>query len=199
VADLLDPETEVQGVTAGTIRPELKVIAVASRVGGGNLDPQAGDLAVTAGWGHVGQGGVTMPGKGHIVLRPYSPEERAAIAQGAEALGLSMEQALSLVGDQAADVYLNGVAYWRCVPAGVWSYTIGGYQVLKKWLSYREKTLLGRDLRPEEVREVTRIARRIAALLLLQPALDANYQVVKMNVYKWGEEPAPSGVPQAAR
>ena len=24
------------------------------------------------------------------------------------------------------------------VPAAVWEYTIGGYQVLKKWLSYRE-------------------------------------------------------------
>jgi len=26
----------------------------------------------------------------------------------------------------------------------VWTYTIGSYQVIKKWLSYREKPLLGR-------------------------------------------------------
>ena len=84
------------------------------------------------------------------------------------------------------DVYLNDVAYWRGVPAGVWSYTIGGYQVMKKWLSYREKPLLGRDLKPEEVREVTRMARRIAAILLLQPALDANYLAVKGNTWEWG-------------
>ncbi len=64
VADLLDPETEVDGVTTGSLRPELKVIGVASRVGGGNLNEGTGDLAVTAGWGHAGQGGVTMPGKG---------------------------------------------------------------------------------------------------------------------------------------
>ena len=40
------------------------------------------------------------------------------------------------------DVYLNQVACWRLVPKPVWEYTIGGYQVIKKWLSYREKPLL---------------------------------------------------------
>ncbi len=83
------------------------------------------------------------------------------------------------------DVYLNDLAYWRCVPAGVWSYTIGGYQVMKKWLSYRERPLLGRDLKPEEVREVMRMARRIVAILLLQPQLDANYLAVKENTWDW--------------
>ncbi|MBS3955992.1 MAG: hypothetical protein KGZ40_00450 [Clostridiales bacterium] len=34
-------------------------------------------------------------------------------------------------------MYLNDVACWRCVPANVWRYTIGGYLVIKKWLSYR--------------------------------------------------------------
>ena len=56
---------------------------------------------------------------------------------------------------------------------------LGGYQVLKKWLSYREYALLGRDLTPDEVREVTAIARRLAALRLLEPALDAQYEAVK--------------------
>jgi hypothetical protein len=186
VADLLDPETEVDGVTSGSLRPELKVIGVASRVGGGNLNEGTGDLAITAGWGHAGQGGVTMPGKGKTVTRLWTSEERAAIGQGAEALGLSSsEEALAQLGDQAVDVYLNGAAYWRGVPSGVWSYTIGGYQVMKKWLSYREKPLLGRDLKVEEVREVTRMARRIAAILLLQPALDANYLAVKGNTWEW--------------
>jgi hypothetical protein len=44
---------------------------------------------------------------------------------------------------------------------------------------------LGRDLKPEEVREVMRLTRRIAAILLLQPALDANYLAVKGNTYEW--------------
>jgi hypothetical protein len=147
VADLLDPETDVDGVTAGSLRPELTVIGVASRVDGGNLNEGAGDLAVTAGWGHAGQGGVTMPGKGKANTRPWTSEERATIGQGAEALGLSAEEALAQLGETTVDVYLNGVAYWRGVPSGAWSYTIGGYQVMKKWLSYREKALLRRDLK----------------------------------------------------
>jgi hypothetical protein len=56
---------------------------------------------------------------------------------------------------------------------------------MKKWLSYREKALLGRALPIDEVTEVTHMARRIAALLLLQPALDANYRAVKEAVYSW--------------
>ena len=40
------------------------------------------------------------------------------------------------------------------MPARVWSYTLGGYQVVKKWLSYREKALLGRGLTGEEATEV---------------------------------------------
>jgi hypothetical protein len=80
---------------------------------------------------------------------------------------------------------LNGNAYWRGVPLKVWEYTIGGYQVMKKWLSYRERELLGRGLSLEEVREGTNIARRIAAILLLEPALDEKYRAVKANCYDW--------------
>ena len=64
----------------------------------------------------------------------------------------------------------------RGVPAAVWGYTLGGYPVLKKWLSYREAALLGRPLRIDEVEEFRNSARRIAALLALGDALDANYR-----------------------
>ncbi len=42
---------------------------------------------------------------------------------------------------------------------------IGGYQVIKKWLSYREKPLLGRGRTSEEVRYVMKMARHLAALV----------------------------------
>jgi hypothetical protein len=71
------------------------------------------------------------------------------------------------------------------VPKRVWTYTIGGYQVIKKWLSYRERPLLGRDLTPEEARYVTQMACRIAAVLLLEPALDSNYERVKADTWDW--------------
>jgi hypothetical protein len=153
---------------------------------GGVLDP-ASDLSLTARWGIAGQGGVTMPSTGKLTEREYTGDEREAIAEGAESLGMSAETAIALLGETCFDVYLNDVAYWRSVPANVWRYTIGGYQVIKKWLSYRERALLGRDLKPEEARYVTEMVRRIAALVLMQPELDANYERVKADVWEWGK------------
>jgi hypothetical protein len=181
VAALLDPECAVPGVTTGSLRCELAPLGVIARVGGGALDPEAGDLKVKAGWGYAGQGGVTMPGKGRAVDRAYTDDERVAIVDGATDLGLSGEEAMALLGEQTYDLYLNERAYWRNVPARVWEYDIGGYQALKKWLSYREEALLGRSLYVEEAREFTAIVRRIAVLRLLEPALDANYARVKQD------------------
>ena len=45
----------------------------------------------------------------------------------------------------------QGDNHGKNVPRPVWEYTLGGYQVLKKWLSYREQTLLGRPLTVDEV------------------------------------------------
>jgi hypothetical protein len=161
----------------------MKVIAVVSREGGGALKPD--ELAVTAGWGHKGKGGGTIPGKGKLVERDYTPDERAAMEEGAQALGLSAREAFARLGKKTCDVYLNDAAYWKNAPTKVWDYTIGGYQVVKKWLSYREYDLLERELTADEAREVTNMARRIAAILLLEPALDANYKVVKKATCAW--------------
>jgi hypothetical protein len=163
----------------------LKTVGAIARVAGGALNPDAGNLDLTAGWGHAGKGGVTMPGKGKLATREYSAEERAAIEEGVKALNLSLTEALTHLGTTTHDIYLNETAFWRNVPTRVWDYTIGGYQVMKKWLSYREKPLLGRSLTNDEAREVTNMARRIAALVLLEPALDANYQAVKAATYPW--------------
>jgi len=183
LAALFDTESHVTGVNTGQVRPELKSIAVATRAGGGNL--KESDLALTAGWGHAGKGGVTMPGRGKVIERDHSPSERKAIAEGARALGLSEKVALKHLGENTCDVYLNEVALWTNIPSKVWDYTIGGYQVIKKWLSYREKPLLGRALTTDEVRYVQEMARRIAAILLLEPALDANYESIKQHTYRW--------------
>ncbi len=97
-----------------------------------------------------------MPGRGSALQRAYTPDERAAL-----------DGALPLLGASTFDVYLNDRAYWRNVPAAVWNYQLGGYQVLKKWLSYREQGVLGRALSAAEVQHFTDTARRIAALLRL--------------------------------
>jgi hypothetical protein len=85
------------------------------------------------------------------------------------------DDALEVVGSRCFDVFLNDDSFWMCIPSKVWGYTLGGYQVLAKWLSYREQELLGRPLRDDEARYFSQIVRRITAILLLSPALDASY------------------------
>jgi hypothetical protein len=185
IADLLDTEKPVQGISVGDVRVELRAIGRVEREGGLPLKPESGDFDLTAGWGHGGKDGVTMPGKGRVIERDYTNDEIAAISDGAAALGLSREQALVYLGARTCDIYLNDFVRWRNVPLKVWEYTIGGYQVIKKWLSYRERKLLGRGLSLDEVNYVTEVARRIAAILLLQPRLDANYRAVSATAYPW--------------
>ena len=112
-----------------------------------------------------------MPGRGKV-------EERAPKGEKQDGLW----------GDKTLDIYLNDTAYWCNVPPAVWDYTIGGYQVIKKWLSYREKAMLGRGLRMEEAEYVTEMVRRIAALILLQPELNANYEAVKADTWPWPKD-----------
>jgi predicted helicase len=187
LAALLDPDQIVDSVTGGAIIEPLKSFGVVSRTGGGALNPNE-DLRVTAGWGHVGKGGATMPGRGKLIERDYTLYERESIERGAVLLRLSADEAFAHLGERTCDVYLNDVAYWRNVPSRVWDYTIGGYQVIKKWLSYREFELLGRPLTTDEAREVTNIARRIAAIILTAQALDLNYQTVKNAIYDWAPQ-----------
>ena len=71
---------------------------------------------------------------------------------------------------------MNGASYWRNVPERVWEFKIGGYQVIKKWLSYREHSTIERPLTEQEVSHLQATARRLAAILLLGPQLDMNYR-----------------------
>ena len=153
LAQLLDPETPVPGVTQGKLRPEIAALAVPTTIDGHNMTGD--DFALTAGWGHFGQGSAVMPGRGRIVERPYTPEERIALGD-----------ALPSLGETTFGIYLNDRAYWRNVPAAVWNYKLGGYQVLKKWLSYRERDVLRRALLPEEVQCFAEMVRRIGAIIL---------------------------------
>ena len=81
-----------------------------------------------------GQRGNARPGPSRGACL-WTPEERARMGDGVPRLG-----------EKTCDVYLNDRAFWCNVPAAVWSYKLGGYQVLKKWLSYRERAILGRPL-----------------------------------------------------
>ncbi len=149
IAALLDPETPVEGVTTLQVRTDLKglgELAVTSDAGTPAATP---DLAIAARWGYAGQGGATMPGPGKVTTGTR--------------------------GEGYLDIHLNSTTRWKDVPEAVWNYTLGGYQVLKKWLSYREAALLGRPLTPDEAQHFTHHVRRIASILALHDKLDAHY------------------------
>ena len=65
-----------------------------------------------------------MPDQGRVTERAFAREECAALGDASPVLG-----------ETAFDVYLNGTAFWRNVPAAIWAYKLGAYQGLKKWLS----------------------------------------------------------------
>ena len=159
LAALLDSDTRVAGVTTGSLRPDLAAIAMPTTTDGGNM--AGDDFAVTTGWGHFGPGQAVMPGQGRLVERDYTDDEQAALAH-----------AIPTLGDTTFDVYLNERSYLRNVPSAVWNYQLGGYQVLKKWLSYRESKIVGRPLQLGEVQHFTDTARRIAAIVQLVNAAD---------------------------
>ena len=154
LARLLELNTPVPLVTEAPLRPESTTISVPSTRDGHNMGGE--DFAVTAGWGHYGKDDAVMPGQGRVVERSYTPDERATLGDS-----------LPVLGENTFDVHLNGSAFWRNVPATVWTYQLGGYQVLKKWLSYRERAILKRPLSDKEVQYFTDAARRIAAILQL--------------------------------
>ena len=152
LARLLDSDTPVSGVTQGVLQQEFSAISVPSTVDGINMPGD--DFSLNANWGYLGTGSAVMPGSGRAAERPYTAAERAAL--GAASLGST-----------TFDIHLNDNAYWRNVPAAIWNYKLGGYQVLKKWLAYREHVVLGRPLSPKEVEHFTNTARRIGAILMV--------------------------------
>lgn len=169
LAELLDPESSAR------LGAEWSFFAILKLPKSSDLE---NTLKLTAGWGYRGQGSTVMPGQGLSPDRHWNATERQKIDTLASTQTVAPETAFALLGKTCVDVHLNGESFWSAVPINVWHYTLGGYQVLKKWLSYREFSLLGRALHPEEAAYFSQVVRRITAILLLGPALDASYQAI---------------------
>ena len=162
VSGLLDVSRGVVGVTSAPLYSGMKLVGRIARVDGAQINVNGGDLKVDVNWGSLDGKKNVMPGSGRVLVRLPTDDERAAL----DALGLS---------DEVLDIYLNSEVCWKCVPKSAWETTIGGYQVLKKWLSYRDFKVLGRVLSVNEVREVEQIVRRLSALCALRNELNTNY------------------------
>lgn len=176
VAALLDVGRPFEAVSAGWTAA-LRSIGVLRNVSeGGDTD-----LSVR-GWAIV-QAAAVMPRDGRAVARPWTEAEWAEL-MATSALLNAPAPVRELLGE-AVDVYLNDGTCLSGVPASVWDYKIGGYVVLRKWLSYRDHRVLGRSLQSREARHLVDIIRRLTSLVLLVPRLDSHYEAVRDNSFAW--------------
>ena len=105
---------------------EIAAIAVPATTHGRNMFGD--DFGLRAGWGHFGSGPSRDAGAGPA---PWNAPIHGIRARRHWA------PHVDTLGESTYDIHLNDNAYWRNVPGNVWNYRLGGYQVLKKWLSYR--------------------------------------------------------------
>ncbi len=168
---LLDTDQTVPGVTAheepGAFWRTIGAVVREVPISGSSLRVEG--FAIR-------QGDRVMPAAGRVTSRPLSNVEGAA---------WSLVERSDMLGSGVVDIHLNDRARWAGVPTGCWSYSIGGYRVLRKWLSYRDHRVLGRPLNVDEARLFTSLVRRIAALLLMGPELDDYYRACVSNSYHW--------------
>ncbi|MGI6355989.1 MAG: N-6 DNA methylase [Lentisphaerae bacterium] len=77
--------------------------------------------------------------------------------------------------DDEERVYINAVQYFAPVPADIWAYQIGGYQVCEKWLKERRERRLVFD----DIIAYCRIVTALGRTLELQQQIDGLYAEVE--------------------
>lgn len=157
VTRLLDANCDAREVIEAILgRERAATIGSMKRSDGGHLRP--GDLKITVTyWGG---------GKGRWKPHPFGVEDAPDETWGD-----------GVWGEQTGDLYINDDVFFANVPEAVWSYQLGGYPVLKKWLAYRQADRRdGNPLTDDERKWFRQIIQRIAALLALGHELDELYQ-----------------------
>ena len=145
VTRLLDAHRDAGDVIRAVVGADrVRALGPLRRIDGKQVRPDDLKITVTY-WGG---------GKGRWKPRPFMAEELPAPDCG-EALG-----------ERTGDLFLNDNAYFGNVPELVWSYQLGGYPVLKKWLGYRQADRRdGRPLTDDErqwFRQIIRADRGVA-------------------------------------
>lgn len=177
VAQLLDPLQPIKTVTTGDIRPGLVHVGYLAET---YISTEERILTVN------------YRSAGKIIRRDRTPSELTDLEQEASTLNIPLSKIITLLGgpetyDVVWNTELTNQPRWQNIPVAAWEYTIGGYPVLKKWLSYRHNSALGRPLHNDELRLFRDLARRTTTLLLLGPQLDQHYQQSKATTRIWAE------------
>lgn len=157
VVRLLDANRDARDVIAAVLGQErAALLGPLRRVDGGNLKPSDLKVAVPY-WGGA---------RGRWKPRPFTSDEAASETWSEGAWG-----------ERTGDLYINDEAFFSHVPEAVWTYQLGGYPVLKKWLGYRQADHRdGEPLTDDERKWFRQVIQRIATLLALSSELDALYQ-----------------------
>jgi len=109
------------------------------------------------------------------------------------------EAALPSWGERTGDLSINDDTYFANVPERVWRHELGGYPVLRKWLGYRTAERRGgQPLTTEETQHFRSIVQRLAALLALEPELDAAYEAAAASAFTAEELGLREKTPSAA-
>lgn len=151
------------------------------------IDASRGDLRVTDGWGTRNQAGSIMPRRGSVVERPFTGAERDVIENAARELGTSNRAVQIVIQGGTLDIIINGAAQFSNVPHVAWGYKLGGFLVLKKWLSYRDYSVTMEDLARPEVTQFQEVACRLSCIALLSEQLNHNYATAKESARVYDE------------
>lgn len=168
VTRLLDANRDARDIIEAILgREHAALLGPLKRSDDGNL--RADDLKITITyWGG---------GKGRWKPRPFSIDETAPEAWDIE-----------VWGERTGDLYINDVAFFSNVPEAVWTYQLGGYPLLKKWLGYRQADRRAdKPLTDDERKWFRQIVQRIAALLALSVELDELYQLAAADAFTAAE------------
>ena len=144
------------------------------------------DLHVT-GWGHYDKEGSVQPNRRVLKSRPWCDGEKKALRKIFTAMEIEEKRGMKLLG-KAVDIDLSTDKepnQWCGIPDSVWKCRIGRYPVIRKWLSYRDISILGRDLNDSEARHVSNVVQRLTILILMSDRLDVNYAACRDNAWAW--------------
>ena len=72
-------------------------------------------------------------------------------------------------------VHINAEQHFVPVPADVWEYQIGGYQVMEKWLKDRKNRRLSLD----DIKQYCKIATALKETIVLQGKIDETYEQIE--------------------
>jgi predicted helicase len=107
----------------------------------------------------------------HLLKSPeLDPPVARFEGQGEGRVAKSKSQGLRYDAE-AQRVYINQSQYFAPVPAEVWEYQIGGYQVCEKWLKDRRE----RRLELDDIRTYCRIVTALQHTIAIQGEIDAIY------------------------